>query len=344
MKYLRNAWYVAAWDDELKPGDMLHRTLLNEPILLLRDNNGMAHALHDRCPHRFAPLHLGSYDGHALQCRYHGLKFDGDGACIHSPQGALPKAHAKSYPLIERHSMLWIWLGDADKVDAMLIPDFGYQDPDRAFVGKDYLHVNSNYLLEIDNILDLSHIEFLHPTTLGSGGVSAGQYVASKEGNQVWSKRLTDNEIMTDELSVAMGVAPGSPVDRWIHVRWDAPANMAIFAGAVAHGRPHNEGRETPTTHCFTPETDATTHYWFSICFPKILGDPGAIMASEQIKFLRVPFEQEDLPMLEAQQRRVGEAGFWSLKPIVLPGDAGGIRARRTLSRLIEQEQTDAAV
>lgn len=344
MSFLRNTWHVAAWDDELKIGGMLHRTLLNEPVLLLRDNSGKVHALRDRCPHRFAPLHLGSFDGNAVQCRYHGLKFNGSGTCVHNPHGEIPKAaKVQTYPLVELHSMLWIWMGDAAKADVSLIPDFSFQNPEHAFVGKDYLSVRSSYLLEIDNIMDLSHIEFLHPTTLGSSGVSKGRFEAAQEGDTVWSKRLTDAEIMTDDLCDAMGVPRGAPVDRWINVRWTAPANMALFAGAVASGRPHSEGRETPTTHCFTPETETTTHYWFSISFPKSLGEVGAHLAQEQIKFLRPPFELEDLPMLEAQQNSMGAAEFWSLKPILLAGDAAGVRVRRTLTKLIAQEQSGIA-
>ena len=340
MTFLRNTWYVAAWDSELAPGKMLQRTLLNESVLLLRDSAGHAIALRDRCPHRFAPLHLGKYDGETLQCAYHGLKFNGLGECVHNPHGAVPKAaRAQVYPLVERHAMLWIWMGEAVKADAAQIPDFSFQDPDRWFVGKDYLHVRSGYLLEVDNILDLSHTEFLHATTLGSDGISKGRYESKQEDPFIWSNRSTTAEIMSDELSTAMGVTPGQPVDRWINVRWSAPANMALFAGAVPTGRPAAEGRETPTSHCFTPETATTTHYWFGICFSRQLGEPGAAMARDQIKYLRAPFEAEDLPMLEQQQRNIGDADFWSLKPVLLAGDAAAVRARRVLDKLIAEEQ-----
>lgn len=234
--------------------------------------------------------------------------------------------------------MIWVWMGDARLADKGLVPDFGFQDPTRFFVGKEYLHVRSNYCLEIENILDLSHTEFMHAATLGSSGISKARYESKQDGATVWSNRLTNAEIMNDELSDAMGVPRRTPVDRWINVRWSAPANMAIFAGAVRTGRPHSEGRETPTAHCFTPETDTTTHYWFSISFPKTLGDTGSRMAQDQIKYVRAPFELEDLPMLEQQQRNIGNADFWGLKPVLLPGDAAGVRARRLLEKLISQE------
>jgi len=339
MSFLRNTWYVAAWDEELAPGKMLHRKLLGESVVLWRDSQGRVSALQDRCPHRFAPLHLGSVEGDAVQCRYHGLRFNGQGECVHNPHGAIPKAaRVVTWPLVERHSMLWIWMGDAAKADAVLIPDFGFQDPDKSHVGKGYLAVKSGYLLEVDNIMDLSHTEFLHASTLGSSGISGARFVAEREGESIWSKRLTDGEIMNDELCDAMGVPRGAPVDRWINVRWNAPANMALFAGAVPTGRPHSEGRETPTSHCFTPETGTTTHYWYSIVFPRAMGELGARLAQEQIGYLRLPFETEDLPMLEGQQANMGDAEFWSLKPILLAGDAGGVLARRHLAKLMAAE------
>ena len=207
------------------------------------------------------------------------------------------------------------------------------------WVGSDYLRVKSNYALEIDNIMDLSHIEFLHASTLGAGGVAAGTYRATVEGQQVWSRRSTRGEIMTDGLCDAMGLPRGKPVDRWINVRWDAPANMVLFAGAVPTGEDRAKGTETPTVHCFTPETASTTHYFFSICFPKALGEFGQKLAAEQIQYLRAPFETEDLPMLEMQQQNIGDTDLMSLKPMLLAGDAGGVQARRALTRLIEAEQ-----
>jgi phenylpropionate dioxygenase-like ring-hydroxylating dioxygenase large terminal subunit len=343
MAFLKNTWYVAAWDEDLKPGVMLHRVLLNESIVMFRDSKGAVHALRDRCPHRFAPLHLGKFDGDTVQCGYHGLKFNGAGECVHNPHGPIPRAaRAQAYPSAEKHSLIWVWMGDTAKADDSLIPDFSFQDPEKSFVGKEYLHVRSGYLLEIDNILDLSHTEFMHATTLGSSGISKGSYECKQDGTRIWSNRLTAAEIMNDELCDAMGVPRGVPVDRWINVRWDAPANMAIFAGAVASGRPRSEGRDTPGAHCFTPESDTTTHYWFSLCFPRSLGEHGAQMAREQIKYVKAPFLLEDLPMLEMQQQNIGDTDFWSLKPVLLPGDAGGVRARRALDKLIMAERKSA--
>lgn len=342
MTFLRNTWYPAAWDDEVKPGELFQRTLLGESVLLFRDSHGQAKAIGDRCPHRFAPLHMGTLSGDTVQCRYHGLTFDGSGACVHNPHGdgVIPKAaKVTAWPLIERYSLLWIWMGDVDQVDPALIPDFSCMDPEHIHVGKRYLHVRANYVLEADNIMDLSHIEFLHPTTLGGDGVKSALTSVNEEGNTVWSNRQTIAEIMPDFLYNAWRIPHGTPVDRWIDVRWDAPASMLLFSGAVATGRPREEGVSTPIPHLFTPETENSSHYWFAMCFPKTMGEFGKQLAEEQVEAINQPFRDEDLPMLEAQQQMMGDARFWDLKPVLLIGDAGAIRARRVLDRLIVAEQ-----
>lgn len=339
MAYALNTWYVAAWDDEVRPRRLLHRRLAEQAVVMFRDSAGVVQALADRCPHRFVPLHLGTLQGDAIQCGYHGLRFNGHGECVHNPHGAIPRAaRVRAYPVVERHSFIWIWLGDAARADPAQIPDFGFQDADKWCTGKGYLHIRTNYLLEVDNIMDLSHTEFVHAGSLGSSGISQADYRAFEDGPAVWSNRRTHGEIMTDDLCDAMGVPRREPADRWINVRWHAPANMALYAGAVPAGAPDSTGRETPGAHCFSPETASTTHYWYSICFPRSMGEAAERMARENLAYIQGPFETEDRPMLEAQQDCIGDADLMELKPVLLSGDAGGVRARRVLAKMIAAE------
>lgn len=344
MVYLRNAWYNAAWDHEIVEGEILSRRYLDEPVILFRDLSGSVKALGGMCPHRMAPLARGRVVGDAIQCGYHGLVFDKEGLCTKNPFGATPKnVRIRSYPIVERHRCVWIWMGDEDKADDSLIPDFSFLDGDTHFSGRDYLHVNTSYLLEIDNLLDGSHIEFLHPTTLGSGQVSSGEYVAKQDGDTVWSNRYIENEMMTEGMSYMLGTPFGEPADRWINIRWDAPANVVIFPGAVPTGRPHSEGYEMPGTHLFTPETARTTHYWYAYSFPKSVPNAEA-KAEETIKYMRYPFEHEDKPMLEDQQLNIGDRDLLEMKLFWLPGDAAGGRARKILRDKIAAEQDAKAL
>lgn len=344
MSFLMNVWYLAAWDHEVPADRPLARTLLDQCVVLYRDAEGQAHALQDRCPHRFAPLSLGKVCGWALECRYHGLRFGPDGACSHNPHGdgRIPKAAVvRAYPLVERYTALWIWMGDPQRADPALIPDFGASmDPAKRVVGQGYLHIRSNYLLEVDNILDLSHIQYLHDSSLGSDEVCAADTALDQEGDAVYSRRLVRNEQLTEVLEQQYHLPPGQRVDRWLDTRWTAPATMELWVGVAPAGSadPRREGKRQPYVHVFTPETATRTHYFFATSYPQRMGEEAVRRAAADIEFLRAPFAEEDQPMLEAQQAAMGDAEFWSLKPVLLPGDAPAVRARRVLSGLLQAE------
>jgi len=95
MPFLRNAWYVATWSRELSDQAALQRTLLGESIALFRDSQGQPVALANQCPHRFAPFSGGKIRGDAIECPYHGLRFDRSGRCVHNPHGdgRIPPVH-----------------------------------------------------------------------------------------------------------------------------------------------------------------------------------------------------------------------------------------------------------
>ncbi len=344
MTFLRNTWYVAAWDHELTQHDMLSRTLLNEPVVLFRDQHGSPVALADRCPHRFAPLSMGTLCDGAVQCRYHGLRFDTTGRCVHNPHAeTIPKAaKVHAYPLVERYSAIWIWTGEPELADPASIPDYSGLDPETAYVCKDYLHARAHYMLETDNILDLSHIEFMHRSTLGSPSVRSAETSIEQVGNTVWSRRLTHDEKLPPFLAQAFRVGPDDLVDRWMDVRWDPPANMLLLSGVTAPGTAPRQVQLAHNVHFFTPETDSTTHYWFAFGFSRAMGEQGQLEANAATQGVRMPFEYEDLPMLEAQQKNMRGESFWSLKPVLLVGDAAGVRARRILESLIAAESAQS--
>jgi phenylpropionate dioxygenase-like ring-hydroxylating dioxygenase large terminal subunit len=167
--FLRNAWYVAAWNHELIDGKKLARTILERPIVLYRGSSGKVVALDDRCCHRAAPLSMGRIEGDDIRCMYHGMKFDAAGKCIQIPgQDIIPaKLGVRSYPVVERYNLIFIWIGDAEKADPNLIVDYPpLADPKwRGLPG--YMHYKANWLLIVDNLSDFAHLAFVHTHTLG---------------------------------------------------------------------------------------------------------------------------------------------------------------------------------
>ncbi|WP_327751857.1 aromatic ring-hydroxylating dioxygenase subunit alpha [Sphingobium sp. SJ10-10] len=342
MRALKNIWYMAAWSTEVEPGKLFHRTLLEKPVLFFRDEEGAVQATDDRCPHRFAPLHMGELVDGSVQCKYHGLRFGGDGQCVVNPHGPIPKAaKVHSYPTMERYGAVWFWPGDPALADPAKLPYFEILDPELYAVGEGYLKPHANYELESDNIMDLSHIEFLHPM-FATEAVRRGKIETVLEGDAVWSKRYISDDRLPPYLAEQFGFDSDTAIDRWLDCRWQAPALIELYGGVVKMGQPRDEARVLPSIHFFTPETATSTHYFYAMCFAWADSPQAQEIATQHTDDLRIPFQTEDLPVVEAQQQMIGDADFMSLKPLLLPGDAGGGRARRILAKMIAEEESMA--
>ncbi len=127
-------------------------------------------ALEDRCAHRMAPLSRGRVEGDRIVCGYHGLEYGPDGKCAHNPYGKPPAlAKVRRFPLVEKHQAMWIWMGEA-KPDESQIPDFSILDvPDEtAAMRRDHVTFDAPWDLISDNLIDLSHVSFLHAGILGN--------------------------------------------------------------------------------------------------------------------------------------------------------------------------------
>lgn len=337
MTYLLNTWYVAAWSDGVGEA-LLPITLLEQPVVLFRDGGGRVRALGDRCPHRFAPLHKGTLCGDLVQCPYHGLVFDADGRCVRNPHGngAIPRAAAvRSYPVVERHTLVWIWMGDPARADPDRIPDFAFlSDPDLV-VNKGTLHGEGHYELYSDNIMDLGHAQFLHPG-LGAPAFTEAPREIFQDGDTVWSN-IASLDAPLSPLHAAIKQLEGRRLDWWVDVRWDPPAAMALMLYVDEVGGSRGSARWLDLgCHIMTPETSHSTHYFWANG-RNYRRDDHALTEAIQAG-LEAAFENEDKPMIAAQARMMGGADFWSLNPVLLAGDAGGVRARRVLARLIAEE------
>ncbi len=165
--FLRNAWYAAIWSKELRERPIA-RTIIGQKLVLFRGASGRPAALADRCCHRAAPLSKGEVVGDSLRCGYHGLRFDHAGRCVEVPiQEQIPKgAQVPSYPAIERQNVLWVWMGDAARADPARIPDLPWLDSPDWTTTPGYLHVEANAQLLVDNLLDFTHVPYVHPGTL----------------------------------------------------------------------------------------------------------------------------------------------------------------------------------
>ena len=339
---LRNAWYVVGWSRDLGERP-LPLTVMGEHLVIFRGQAGV-HVLEDRCPHRHLPLSMGRVEGDAVRCGYHGMLVGADGRCVSVPsQASAPaRARVRAYPAAERHGWVWAWMGDADKADEALIPDFSMMtDPRYRAVGKTN-HVAASYQLVVDNLMDLSHAAYVHGTTIGNVEAVKGQLKVRRTERGVNVVRTTAS-VPVPPTYAKSGVLPaGSLIDRWQVIDYVAPAFVQIHVGGAPVGTGALEGRYDDGLNLWvmnaaTPETDTTCHnFWGAVRAHALDSAAADAFFFEQVS---EAFE-EDKRVLEAQQAVISRRGdSWDN---ALREDAGSVESRRVLAGMIEEEQAAA--
>jgi phenylpropionate dioxygenase-like ring-hydroxylating dioxygenase large terminal subunit len=341
-RFLRNTWYVAAWSQDVVPGEIFARRILGEALVLFRDADGVVTALADYCPHRFAPLHLGKLlsDGR-LRCGYHGLEFDAHGACVRNPHGngvIPPAATVPAYPVAEKHGIVWIWMGTR-AADTAVIPDFSIFDDAGDRLGRhDHIIFDANIDFVTTNLLDLSHVSFLHDGILGNEETIAADIDVRQEGMTLFVSREQRNVPipLLYRLTHKPGVERG---DLWRVMRWDAPGCMMLDAGTTDPGDSREDGSGYYGIHLLTPETATTTHYHFSSVRRRssVAETQDEAVKAEIGRLRRLAFEGQDAPMMAAQQQTVRDLELQGrmLRPALLSVDAGPARYRRIMDQLL---------
>lgn len=339
MTFLNQVWYAAWWADELTAGRLHARTIAGDPIVFWREADGTPRALHDRCPHRAAPLSLGRIVEEGVQCGYHGLAFGVSGGCIANPHGPVVSAlRVRAYPVVDRHKIAWIWMGDPHRVDPSLIPDLSFADraPPHAY-SRGFLPTAAGHQLIADNILDLTHADYLHANSLGGGSVTrAKPTIEAREGGCVFVEWPANNEVALPFFRAELA-DPDVLTDMWTSVLWHPNGVMTLRFGATPAGRPRSEGIDTWSAHIVTPETERSTHYFYFNTREYRVDD--AEYNAHFAAGLNQVFTTEDKPMIEAQQRRLGDADLFDRKPVLLGTDEASTRARRSYQQLLAAEQ-----
>lgn len=341
MAFIRNAWYMACWSKDIKSGEFFKRRLLDEQIVFYRKQDGTAVALFDRCPHRFVPLSMGKLIQDTVMCQYHGLKFDCTGKCIDNPHGngKIPEAaKVRAYPVVERQGMTWIWMGTGE-ADQSKIPAYDVLQTDSGFsTSHGYVHLEANYVLMAENLLDLSHITYLHDGYLGSPEQKGADQTIEEGAETITCRRWMPN-ISVPRIFDMVYRRDGKPVDMWTNMTWVAPCSFILDTGVhEVNGQREDHGWYYGV-HILTPETEKTTHYHFAAIMP-----PGTSMTEEQAqefsRLRRFAFEQQDKPLMDVQQKVLEDKDFWEMKPVLLSVDVGPVKMRRKIEQIVKAEQS----
>ena len=347
--FLKNCWYVAAWSKDVGR-ELLGRILLNETVVVFRRRDGKPVVLENRCPHRNLPLSEGSLIKDEIECGYHGMVFNCDGVCTHLPGSDQPPrwATVKRYPVAERNGWIFYWPGDPKLADEDLLPDYHKYNEDEDWVrAQGQSHVKAGYRLVLDNLLDLSHLTYVHGSTTGNRAVAeSADLKTDLEGNNVRVTRWMED--IEPALAFREYGRYEHNIDRWQMSQFIPPAYININNGSVDTGvgadsdtRNNDQGHwGFVVYHAMTPETDTTTHQFWTVAGhkEKVPQDMRDLFVEQMHGGLK-----EDLDIYEAQQRAIDldpESQNRDANPRgTIPADEGLMAMRKVLRRMYGNEQ-----
>jgi vanillate O-demethylase monooxygenase subunit len=227
-------------------------------------------------------------------------------------------------------------MGDPAQAEARLLPDnFSNDHPDwRNTPG--YLHYDTPYLLICDNLLDFSHLSYVHEQTLG--------------GSTAIARARPEIETLERGVRVSRRVADVPPppyygkirrfegnVDRWFVYDFLFPGTLLMSSGGKPAGQPEPDPANSVLLHScqtLTPETDGTTHYFFQ---QSHRADAGDASVTEGIYQSLVTAFNEDRDMITAQYAAIRRDPGATMLPLAI--DAALVRYRRLLEEAIAAER-----
>jgi nitrite reductase/ring-hydroxylating ferredoxin subunit len=337
--YPRNQWWVAAYASELGRA-LLARDILGEPVLFYRTENGDPVALAGICPHRSFPLERGRLIGDAVQCGYHGFTFGADGHCqfVPSQKNAPQKSALRRYPLVERGNLVWIWTGQENLSDPSLIPDMeaiGPGNPDWVVEQHPLATVNARYTLLIENLLDLSHVTFIHANTIPGGGkvVEIPVTLAETERSLIVERHGRDlplNPLIQMQFPDQQG-----PVHQQFDAEYIGPCVIRT-GGAISDAASGVVLGTQNFLHMITPASPTRLHYFVNTARNFGLDNP-ALTAMNLGMGMRI--QPEDIDAIETIEA-VLQSGATLPTEISARIDNGALKVRRRLETQILAEMT----
>lgn len=340
---VHNGWYVAAFRQDVSD-QLVSRWILNQPVVLFRKQDGDVTCLSGLCPHRFFPLADSHLKDDTITCAYHGIAFDAEGQCTNIPgQDNIPSScQLKKYPVVEHGMWVWVWPGDPTKADISLLPDLAHIGHDGEGITASPLYfyeVQARYQLLTDNLTDLSHLAYLHGSSIGSSGNAEVPEDLSEAPGVLYSSRtIRDCE------------AP--PVVKEFH-HYEGNINQVsamnfyypgLHAGSVEmtfpddHERAGEAMRAMYIFHAITPATRHSCYYHFGLASKDV----------QQIENMRGYLQhvvQEDIDASQAIEH-ILQSGSAPSREVMKFSDQNSVRARMTLMKLMDKERgvTDTPV
>lgn len=327
--FVRDEWYIVAFASEVGRS-LLKRTVIGCRLVMFRTRNGIPVALEDRCAHRSYPLSAGSLDGDTIVCGYHGLRYDDSGDCIEVPsQTVCPKGiGVRRYPVVECGPFVWAWFGETGQADAARIPATPWLLEGKWASSQDYFHLHGNYVSLHENLLDLTHLTYVHAQSFGTPDYARAPYNVEAEGGRI---RITRRVVPT-RLPPVWAKTTGLEHDHAARIATSEFASPALHVVSVrfydadlpAGGRAEFEIK---TCHVPTPETHASTHYFIVHSRDFALDDP---KVTEFMREQLMTAFREDVAALTRLEEVLAQSDPVRYE-ISIASDAPGVAMRRYL-------------
>lgn len=338
--YVRDQWYVIAFSHEVQPGKPFARKVMDQPIVLFRDADGKVAALYDRCPHRGVPLSQGKVLSHTIECAYHGFQFNGAGQCTRIPtQDHIPAAACtRSYPVVEQMDYVWVWMGDPVQADPALVPTYaqmgcGPDDHNGSGNGQwqvspyFMMEIKANYSLLFENLLDTSHISFLHIGGIDGGLMANAPYTVSTEGPVVTLERWLARDEAVPGTAKLFSMPLGQVFSRRLRSRSFLP-NLHLINNTIGFpDEPERPANVRLNLFPITPATRNTLYQFVSV----VTSYP--VEVTQDLKDQLWTVFSQDLQALEAIQAGYDELGP-DAREVSVKADAAALQARRIIARL----------
>jgi phenylpropionate dioxygenase-like ring-hydroxylating dioxygenase large terminal subunit len=342
--YLRNTWYVAATSQEIDR-TLKHLEILGENIVFYRTEAGAPVALEDACPHRKLPLSMGRIIGDTVECGYHGLTFDCTGSCVAAPTQAgqvPPGAVVRSYPVADKWGLVWVWPGDPALADEDKIIQIENADnPNWKLVGGDALTCECNYLYMTDNLLDPSHVAWVHQSSFAGGGTEDVRLNIKVTDEGALVHRWLENRDPPPFYGKMVKFKGKCDRLQYYEVRFPSHAlNKSVFTPAGTGGDDKNlpdDAYVMVSYHFMTPiNENATRYHWLQHRNTDPENEEISQFAAEGA---RAAFEEDRLVLSAVHSGLLNKV----TPNIDLALDSAALRFRRVLDKLISEEQETAA-
>ena len=346
--YLRNCWYVAAAARELDDGP-IERMIMDYPVALFRMEDGTATAMHGVCPHRYYPLAKGKVLGDALQCNYHGFRFDGrTGSCVHIPGQPSPKSfRQRIYPVAEHGDWIWIWPGEPELADHDLLPplELAALSPEWQVDVTPCMHGEGRVQLLVENLLDLTHIDYLHATALETEGVLDFPVKLREEDGRLCATRLSRTPWVKGFYDLLYGSENrfegehDSIGETWFWSPAYLRTGLLIKSIDEIPDIDRSIYGNVYFQHFLTPETAHSCHYFSAISrnyrkedeeFSKFWVEQDVIVRQQDLDAIKAVEEQLERP--------------WTLgQELLAKADGPAIQVRRMIQQKLDEDAAAAA-